>query len=287
MYNLEEFPPPDRRHPAKPVRREKTDRPAAESPAIGRVAATGASRNGRGPSRWIHFAALVAVAGGAAGGTYIWIDRRMSELEGNLAHALTSLEDAGGSLRLLWNTTTKLDENQAARQALLQDSILSVKSFVESELGKLWETAYRDHESRLAQNSARLRSHDASLRQLADATGRTNIRLDALLSQNRTLEQNLNGVNETAAALRQTLTALTAQLQELQGQLSTARVAQTQIATRVDGVENWVDGFREENLSAEQVRDRLATLARDLRVVASRVDSLRTQSDAVGNARPR
>jgi chromosome segregation ATPase len=285
MYNLEEFPPPDRRHPAKPAIPARRTKPAEAA-----ATAEPARRTGRGPGRsWVQYAALVAVAGGAAGGTYYWIDQRMSELESNLAHALTSLEDAGGSLRLLWNTTTKLDENQAARQALLQDSILSVKSFVESELGKLWETAYRDHETRLAENADRLRSHNASIRQLVDATGRTNIRLDAILAQNRTLEQNLSNVSESAGALRQTLAALTSQLQELQGQLSTARVAQTQIATRVDGVEDWVDGFREENLSAETVRNQLATLARDLRMVASRVDSLRTQSAAprVGNALPR
>jgi chromosome segregation ATPase len=230
---------------------------------------------------------LLVVAGTAGAGTYLWIDRRMTELEGNVAHALTTLEDAGGSLRLLWNTTTKLDENQAARQALLQDSIVSVKAFVETELGKLWETAYKDHEARLVQNDDRLRRHDNSIRQVAEATGRTNIRLDAMLSQNRTLEQNLRNVNETADALRETIVALSGQIQELQNQLSTARASQVQIANRVNGVETWVEGFRDENLSAATVRDRLASLARDLRAVSLRVDSLRTQADIVTSSRPR
>lgn len=235
----------------------------------------------------MRFAVLLAVAGTAGAGTYTWIDRRMTELEGNVAHALTSLEDAGGSLRLLWNTTTKLDENQAARQALLQDSIVSVKAFVETELGKLWETAYRDHEARLTESADRLSSHDRSIRQLVDATGRTNIRLDAILSQNRTLEQNLRSVNETADALRQTIVAVSSQIQELQNQLSSARASQVQIANRVQGVESWVEGFRDENLSAAAVRDRLATLARDLRAVSLRVDSLRTQTNFITGSRPR
>jgi len=286
MYNLEEFPPRDRRLPAKPARPARTKQPGSPAPSAEAGRAHVPDRlSAGGGRRTLQYAVLLLVAGSAAGATYFWIDRRMNELEGNLAHALTTLEDAGGSLRLLWNTTTKLDENQAARQALLQDSILSVKSFVETELGKLWETAYRDHESRLAQNADRLRSHDASIRQLMDATGRTNVRLDAILSQNRTLEQNLRNVSESATALRQTLAALSDQIQGLQGQLSTARVAQTQIATRVDGVELWVDGFREENLSAETVRDRLATLARDLRTVAMRVDSLRTQTETASGGR--
>jgi hypothetical protein len=60
-----------------------------------------------------------------------------------------------------------------------------------------------------------------------------------------------------------------------------------QIANRVNGVETWVEGFRDENLSAVTVRDRLASLARDLRAVSLRVDSLRTQADFVTNSRPR
>jgi chromosome segregation ATPase len=297
MYNLEEFPPPDRRRlpkpaneaqparDAKPVKEVRSPKPARQSREPNPVRSI---EEVRAPGRpWVRFAVLLLVAGTAGAGTYLWIDRRMTELEGNVAHALTTLEDAGGSLRLLWNTTTKLDENQAARQALLQDSIVSVKAFVETELGKLWETAYKDHEARLVQNDDRLRRHDNSIRQVAEATGRTNIRLDAMLSQNRTLEQNLRSVNETADALRETIVALSGQIQELQNQLSTARASQVQIANRVNGVETWVEGFRDENLSAATVRDRLASLARDLRAVSLRVDSLRTQTGIVTNSRPR
>ncbi len=99
------------------------------------------------------------------------------------------------------------------------------------------------------------------------------------------MQDNLRAVSETALLLRQTLGAVNTQLTELQGQLSASRSAQAQMVSRIDGVQEWVDEFRSENLSANSVRERLVTLAGDLRSMAARVDSLRARADAVPHLR--
>jgi chromosome segregation ATPase len=269
MYTLEEFPPPPRKRSNNLT--TKTAKPARP----------------RSERTWGRYAAGVVIAATVAGGTWFWMDRRMSAIEDRLTGVARSVEDAGASLRLLWTTTTKLDESQVARQDVLQDSIGFVRQFVESEVNKLWNTAYLDHERRLGQSEGRLRNNDQAIRQLATATGSTNTRLDVLMSQNRSLEENLRLVSATAAGLRQSLLTLTGQLSELQGQLTSARTTQTQMANRVEGVERWVAEFREEDLDAETVRERLTSLVTDLRTMSMRVDSLLSRTDTVRSARPR
>ena len=259
MQNLEEPPPLERRKPVTQAR-----------PA--------------GPS-WIgHFVWLaVVLTAGTAG--WLMMDREVSALERDLAAARADFEDAAGSLRLLWTTTVRLDESQGARQDLLQDSINVIKSYVNAEVERLWQTAYLDHERRLNQSADRIRGNTASIRYLQDAAARSDARLAGLLDENRTLAAALRVANDTAAMLRRSLVVLSGQLAGVQAQFTATRADQAQIAGRIDGVEGWVGEFRAENLSAGTVKSRLASLVADVRAVSQRVDSLRMPRDTVRRAR--
>jgi chromosome segregation ATPase len=224
----------------------------------------------------------VALAGAVLTGAGLWIDHRVTRIETDLGQTLVRLEDAGSSLRLLWSTTTKLDATRSEREDLLQDSLAFVRNFVETELNKMWSTAYGEHERRLNLTDDRIAANNRSIRQMIDASGRTNSRLDVLLSQNRALESDLRSVSETALALRQTLTRLTDQLGSLESQINSSRVVQAQMANRVGGVEQWIEEFRGQGLNAANVRGRLASIAADLRMVSMRIDSLTTMPRRLG-----
>jgi chromosome segregation ATPase len=270
MFDLEEPPPPQRAKPAR-TRNSIPGRPIAS----------------------LGFAiALLAIAATVAA-LQLRIARRVAHLEHELAQTSASLAEARGSLSLLWTTTTRLDATQAQRadslQLTLQDSIESVQAYAENEFSRFWQTAYLSHERRLDETANRIRVNGEAIGELANATGRTHTRIDDLVRQDQAHQATLVGVNETVTSLRNSLasldrqivtlddqiTALDVQLGTVTGQVNTARGAQAQLGTRIDGVEEWVDGFREEGLSASIVQSRLAALVRDLRLVAMRVDSLR------------
>jgi chromosome segregation ATPase len=253
MYTLEELPPPPRRQPAQPAPKQATPR--------------------------FLRAALIAVVGAAATWAYARLSQRLSDMEGDLAAAHASLDDARGSLGLLWTTTTRLDESRVAQQDVLRDSLGLVRDFAEGGM-RLWEAAFEDHERRVSANASRLREQQRSIGQLFDATAALHTRLDALVGQSRLLESDLRLASGTVTTLRQTLASLTGRLQGLDGQLAVSRTDQLQLASRMDGVEVWVDSFREQDLDAGAVRARLAALAADLRFIASRVDSLGVRVDS-------
>ncbi|MGH7501133.1 MAG: hypothetical protein ACREL7_05175 [Longimicrobiales bacterium] len=260
MYDLEEPPPP---HRAKPVKAESA---IARRPLVTLVVAIVA----------LAFVATMAAA-------QVRLSRRIARLERELAQAVTGLAEARGSLSLLWTTATKLDASQAQRadslQVSLQDSIASVQTYAENEFSRLWETAYLDHERRLEETASRLRINGEAISDIVTAAGRTNARIDGLVRQEQIQEVAITDVTESMTSLRQTLSAIDGQLSILEGETSVSRNAQRQLDTRIDGVEEWVNAFRDEGLSAGSVQSRLATLFEDLRTVAMRVDSLRTARD--------
>lgn len=266
MNYLEEPPPPSRELPEKP-----------------------AARNG---GHWLRNAALFAVAGAAVAGPPVWMDHRLSAAEDDLAVTLTDLEDARASLALLWTTTTRLDASRVEEQDLLRDSIGLVRTYAEGGM-RLWETAYEDHEQRVSLNAVQIRNQQGSIRRLLDATAGMTERLDALASRARSLQTDLEAEGQTVVALRQALSSLATRLETHRGQLemhegllTAAGAEEARIASRVDIIELWVDSFRNENLDARTVRDRLVTLAADLRSIASRVDSLGLRVDSAHSAIP-
>jgi hypothetical protein len=285
MYSLEEPPIPERRQPIRHSSRPN-DKPRPKDKPGPKEPAGPPPHDASGPPRrdpadapdrpWLRTALWLAVGAAAVSGAGLWIDHRISRIERDVGQAIVRLEDAGSSLRLLWTTTTRLDATRSERQDLLQDSITFVRNFVETELNKLWSSAYAEHERRLNLTDERIAGNNRSIRQILDASGRTNTRLDLLLAQNHSLESDLRSVSETALALRQTLIRLTDQLGSLESQINNSRAVQAQMDGRVGGVERWVEEFRGEGLNAANMRGRLASIAADLRMVSLRVDSLRT-----------
>jgi len=278
MYSLEEPPIPERRQPirhsSRPNQKAKSEPKAKPEPNERQP--TLRDPDDEADRSWLKAVLWVILAGSVLAGAGLWIDHRVTRIENDVGQALVSLEDAGSSLRLLWTTTTRLDATRSERQDLLQDSLAFVRNFVETELNKLWSSAYAEHERRLNLTDDRIAANNRSIRQMIDASGRTNSRLDMLLSQNQALESDLRSVSETALALRQTLIRLTDQLGSLESQINASRSVQAQMANRVGGVEQWVDEFRGEGLTAQTVRGRLTSIAADLRSVSLRIDSLRT-----------
>jgi chromosome segregation ATPase len=229
---------------------------------------------------------VLATAASAAGVTaWLRMQNRVSALEQRLVAARATLDDATRSLQLLWATTTRLDEVQAARQNLLADSLANVRDYAATEVGKLWQSAYHDHAQQLGQHADRLRRHDASIAQLLNVASRAGTRVDALMNRSQIVETDLSAVRETVTSLRQALATLTGQLAELGGRLTSSRTDQTLTARRLDGVELWMRGFQEANLDAGTVRDRLASLVADVRAISLRVDSMRRSIGAMPTLR--
>jgi len=214
--------------------------------------------------------------------------RRVAVLEVELTAARQAMEAATGSLQLLWTTTTRLDETQDARQARLADSLGAVLDFTEIEVSR-WDSAYDDHEDALREQQDRLRRSDATMRQILDAGTRASTRMDALMNRSAMIESDLRRVTDSSAALRESLSLLTAEFTAQERRLTgvstqfaaladvaeTRRSDQLRLAGRVDVVESWVDAFRGARLDAGTVRDRLASLSADVRALSLRVDSLR------------
>jgi chromosome segregation ATPase len=295
MHNpLEEFPPQERSRP--PQQRGRARRAQRDSGSVNGGAGNGDGNgdghgnghgNGNGglPIATIALIALLVVALSGITGSWLWTDHRLAQIEGELADARASLDDAGNSLRLLWATTTQLDSTRIEGQELLAGSIGSVKQFAESEVTKLWETAYVEHERRLDETARRISAADQSIRQILATSGRTTARLDGLARQNQLQDADLNGMAGTVTTLRETLAILTGEVEQLAGQLVTSQQTQVRLGSRVDGVEQWVGGFREAGLDAGAVRDRLSSLVRDLRTMTLRVDSLKIATDSTRGRR--
>lgn len=253
MYNLEEF-PPQRRQPTVEAARS---RPIRTRGAV-----------------WPHLLWFMTVVAIAAGG-YLWMHRRVEVTERELTTALNDLDEARNSLRLLWTVTARLDAAQVERQDVLENSIDTVKVFVESEVSKLWQAAYLDHSQRIDQNSNGLAAAQNAIRQLRDADGRTNTRVDALVRQSVSLEAELRNVESLATEMRTTLASLSDEIQRLDGQLSEWQNLRLALDNRLRPVEQWVEGYRSEGLSARAVQSRFASLVQDLQRMNTRVDSLR------------
>ena len=256
MYSLEELPPP------------KRELPKAKS----------------GGSFRLPGLALVSSAGIATAilaGAGFWMNHRLSRIETGLASALTGLDEAGASLRLLWTTTTRLDETQGERQDVLQDSLGFVKSYVDSEVSKLWRSAYLEHQSRLDQNSRRIAANGESITRLLDASSQASARLDAFSRRFAVQESDLRGFGEAVEGLRQTTQSLTDQYGDIERQVVAERAARLLVDGRLQGVEQWTAGFRGEGLTARTLQTRLASLVADLRAVSVRLDSLRLAVDSV------
>lgn len=276
MYTLEEFPP---------VREPRNNGESRKPESAGRKPGSG-KRPAPTSLSWIPFAAVLAIGlSAAAGGAYWWVERRIGHLEEELTAARTELATARSSLRLLWTTTTRLDEAQARRQAGLQDSIGSVQAFFDSEVNKLWEGAYLEHGRRLDNNTALIGAHDRSIRTILDQSDQTSARIDALFRENETQYAGIRDVGERLDAIGQSLAAVTGQVTDMQSRLANAQVARGQLATRISGVEVWMDGFTGAGLNGEAVDQRLAALVADLRTMTARVDSLRVVTDSVRRSR--
>lgn len=231
-----------------------------------------------------------------------WTLHRLARVRSDLSVAAASLEEARTSLGMLWETATRLDEDQMSGRALLSDSIRSVFAYAQGEI-RLWETAYYAQERRLDENAARIdrnadaiagmttgvRAANTRIDALARADETTASRLDALARQDRahgtaleslaqrtqTQESTVREVATTLASLRATLADVDAELVGLEDRLSASSSAYGQMGTRIDGLAGWVDGFRRAGLSGEAVADRLSRLADELRRVRLRVDSIR------------
>jgi chromosome segregation ATPase len=256
MYSLEELPPP-KREPPKP--------------------------KGGGPVRLPGLAlvtcAAITVAFLAATG--FWIDHRLSRIETDLASARTGLDEAGASLRLLWTTTTRLDESQGERQDVLQDSLGFVRDYVESEVSKLWRSAYLDHQNRLEQNARRIATNGETIARLLDASSQASARIDAFSRRFAVQDADLHSLGEAVDGLRQASQSLTDQYSDIEKQIVAERAARLLVDGRLQGVEQWNAAFRGEGLSAHSLQTRLASLAADLRAATVRLDSLRLAVDSV------
>lgn len=270
MYDLEEPPPPRR------------DKPVKES-----------SSGVRTPVASVGFMVVLFVAAGAVAALQVRTARRVSRLETRLETTAQGLAEARNSLSLLWTTTTQLDATQAERadslKLTLQDSIASVQAYAETEFSRFWETAYLEHERRLDAAASGIRRNGDAIGQLTTQSSRVNARMDELARSDQAQGDAISNVGQTVSSMSATLTsvdnqmdaldgaitALDVQISALTGELNTSRTAQARLGTRVDGVEQWVDGFRSEGLNADAVQSRLASLVEDLRLVRMRVDSMR------------
>jgi len=253
MYSLEEFPPPPRRVAAEPAPRKAT--------------------------RWIPSVAFVLLVAALPVAGYTRLSIRLSDVNSELEVAREALEEVHGSLGLLWSTTTRLDESRMAQQDVLRDSIGRVRNFAEGGM-RLWEAAFEDHERRLAGNAARLVAQQEHIDRLLKATTDLDTRVVGVAGQGRSLEAGFALASRTVSSLRDSLALLGSQLVAVETRLADARADQARTAGRVDGMELWVDAFREQDLDAGVVRERLAALASDLRLIASRVDSLGSRTDS-------
>ncbi|HUF69912.1 MAG TPA: hypothetical protein VMM79_14805 [Longimicrobiales bacterium] len=285
MYTLEEFPPRrEPRHEPEPAgrfrkkreKREKLKEPGTPEPRGGRQ--IGVSL--------LPIAAILAIGASTGGaGAFWWAERRVAGLEGALNEARSELQTANSSLRTLWTTTTSLDEANGRRQGFLRDSLASVQEFVDTEVAKLWQTAYLEHRRRLDTDAALIEENDQSIQLLFDASSTTSSRIDALFRENEVQYTNLRDLGQAVDAARQTLAAISNQVGELQTQFAATRVARGQLDRRIGGVERWVDGFTSAGLDGDAVERRLASLVGQLAVMTARVDSLRIVTDSVRRSR--
>jgi hypothetical protein len=258
--------------------------------------------SGRGGPRSVPKGPALALAALVVIGLQAWTLHRLARVRSDLSVAAASLEEARTSLGMLWETATRLDEDQISGLAVLSDSIRSVFAYAQGEI-RLWETAYYAQERRLDENAAwigtnaeaiarmttGMRAANTRIDALAGADERTATRLDALVRQDRahgtaleslaqraqTQESAARDVTTTLATLRQTLAGLDAALLGFDDRLSASSSAFGRMDTRVDGLTGWVDGFRRVGLSGEAVADRLSALTDELRRVRLRVDSIR------------
>jgi chromosome segregation ATPase len=274
MFDLEEPPPPRREKPA-PARRS-----ISASPMVS-----------------VGVTIVLLVIGGAVAALQIRTARRIATLETQLEATAQGLSEARNSLSLLWTTTTQLDATQAERadslKLTLQDSIASVQEYAETEFSRFWQTAYLEHERRLDAAANGIRVNGVAIGNLVDESNRTLARIGELSSHDQaqgsliadvgatvsTLGQTLATVDGQLDALDDAVTALDVQISTLTGEVNSSRSVQARLGSRVDGVEQWVDGFRSEGLSADAVQSRLAAMMEDLRRVRLRVDSLRTSRE--------
>jgi hypothetical protein len=156
MYTLEEFPPrresrkeetPEVARRRKRAKREPREPPEPREPRRDRTIGLG----------WLPFAAILAIGASAGGaGAFLWAERRVATLEGALMEARTELQTTHSSLRTLWETTTRLDAVRGQGQDFLRDSLASVQQFVDSEVNKLWQTAYLENRERLDTDAAHI-----------------------------------------------------------------------------------------------------------------------------------
>jgi hypothetical protein len=231
-------------------------------------------------------AALLAIGVSAGGaGAFWWAERRVSSLEGALDDARIELETAHNSLQLLWATTTRLDEARGRRQDFLRDSLESVQQFVDTEVTKLWQTAYLEHRQRLDSDGARIAANSESIGLLFDESSTTSSRIDALFAENETQYASLRDLGSILNGLRQSLATVTGRVDDVETQFSAARIARGQIDRRVGGVELWIDGFTAAGLDGAVVDQRLASVLTELEEMTARVDSLRVVMDSVRRSR--
>jgi chromosome segregation ATPase len=227
--------------------------------------------------------AIGASAGGA--GAFFWAERRVATLEGALNDARVELETAHSSLRTLWATTQSLDEARGRRQDFLRDSLVSVQQFVDTEVDRLWQTAYVENRRRLDTGDARIASNAQSIELLFDASATTSSRIDALFRENEIQYTNLSDLGRSVEGVRQVLTGISSQLGELQTQFAATRVARGQLDRRIGGVERWVDEFTSAGLDGDAVQQRLASLVDEIEMMTARVDSLQAVTDSVRRSR--
>jgi chromosome segregation ATPase len=274
MFELEEPPPPRREKPVK------KSGPLAPTPVAG-----------------IGLTLVLLAVGATVAAMQVRMHRRVAQLEVRIEATAQGLSEARNSLSLLWTTTTHLDATQAERadslKLTLQDSIASVQAYAENEFTRIWQTAYLEHERRLNAAATGIRQNGEAIGQLASQSGRTNARIDELVRADQSRTTVIAGMEETVSSMHQTLaavdgqidvlddavTALDVQISALTGEVNSSRNTQVRLGTRVDGVEQWVDGFRSEGLNANAVQSRLSSLVEDLRLVRIRVDSLRMQRE--------
>jgi chromosome segregation ATPase len=230
--------------------------------------------------------AVLAIGASAGGGAaFFWAERRVATLEGSLNDARTELETAHSSLRTLWATTQSLDEVRSRRQDFLRDTLASVQQFVDTEVNRLWQTAYVENRRRLDTGDARIAENAQSIDLLFDASATTSSRIDALFRENEIQYTNLTDLGQSVEGVRQTLAAISGQVGELQTQFAATRVARGQLDRRIGGVERWVDEFTSVGLDGDAVQHRLAALVDELAVMTARVDSLQAVTDSVRRGR--
>jgi DNA repair exonuclease SbcCD ATPase subunit len=292
MYTLEEFPPRrEPRHEPEPTGRFRKKRENKEKREKLKEPGNPQPRGGRQGGRQISvsllpIAAILAIGASTGGaGAFWWAERRVAGLEGALNEARSELQTANSSLSTLWTTTTSLDEANGRRQGFLRDSLASVQEFVDTEVAKLWQTAYLEHRRRLDTDAALIEENDQSIQLLFDASSTTSSRIDALFRENEVQYTNLRDLGQAVEAARQTLAAISNQVGELQTQFAATRVARGQLDRRIGGVERWVDGFTSAGLDGDAVERRLASLVGELAVMTARVDSLRIVTDSVRRSR--